>query len=136
MYSQIKKEKKTEMVLDLKEICLTFIAKEFNKIRNFDYTLLNTTHKEIIIERLVNHSLVNYKNKFNNAPSNQSTNFSYRLKLIKSFFNGYLNCLKFTSCIHLDDSFLELVSTQKDVLKFKCLIINRCNNLTGKYEII
>ncbi len=119
------------MVLELKEICLTFIAREFNRIKNFDYTLLNTSHKEIIIERLVNHSLINYQNKFNNTIATQSSNTNYRVKLISSFFNGYLNCLKFNSCSQLDADFLELISTQRNVLRFKSLIINRCNNLTG-----
>ena len=122
------------MVLKLKEICLTCIAKEFHKIASFDYTLLNTSHKEIIIERLINHSLINYENKFNtsnNEINNDLIRLNYRKCLIKNFFNGNLTSIKFNSCHQVNDSFLELIANQINVLKFKCLTINGCNSLTG-----
>ena len=119
------------MVLKLKELCLTFISKEFWQLKNFDHTLLSSQHKEIIIERLANHSLFNYRNKYNNFEIEDESfkNEQYRQKMLDYFFDGFLTYIKFNSCSQLDDSLCVLISKQKNTLKFKSLLINRCHLL-------
>ena len=68
------------MVLKLNELCLSFIAKEFFFLKNFDPNLLHANHKEKIIERLVNHKwIVLDKN-------NTENDNLYQKKMIEYFF--------------------------------------------------
>ena len=124
------------MVLKLKELCLIHVGKEFIKLKLFDGKLLSVNHKEILIGYIVNHGLLNFNNKFNNInDKSEYANQVYRKHLIDNLFNGHLNEIKFISNVQLDDSFFELISNQKNLLKFKSLTINRCPNLTGKNSI-
>ncbi len=133
------------MVLKLKDICLNFIAKEFYSIQSFDNTLLNSTHKEKVIERLGNHDwlkLTDLNENINDKDQLAFRNKLYQESLIHHFFNGRLNCLKFDGCSQLDDHFLKLISEinqlkdEKTKLHFKSLLINRCHYITGKIQFI
>ncbi len=124
------------MVMKLKELCLIQVGKEFINLKLFDRKMLSCTQKEILIEYIANHGLLNYNNKFNNSINkSESTNQVYRKHLVESLFNGHLNEIKFTSNIQLDDSFFELISNQKNLLKFKSLMINKCSSLTGNNQV-
>ncbi len=116
------------MVLKLNEICLNFITKNFYLIPNFDNTFLHTTHKENIIERLSNHDLLN--RPFQHVPSHEQSNS--QISLIKNFFNGSLNCIKFNRCTGLTDSFLKLMTKLSNNLTFSSIYFDKCNQITGK----
>ena len=132
------------MVLKLKDICLNFIAKEFYSIQNFDNTLLNSAHKEKIIERLGNHDWLNYTPNSNDNVNDKDQlafkNKLYQESLVHNFFNGHFHCLKFDGCSQLNDNFLKLISEinhlkdEKTKLHFKLLLINRCHYITGKIK--
>jgi hypothetical protein len=128
------------MVLKLNELCLSFIAREFFLIKNFDHSLLHASHKEKIIERLVNHNwLALEKNTHSLLYSRLETENTdlFQRKLIEYFFNGYQESLKLNHCSQVNDDFLKQISVyNKDAnsnkkLYFRALKINRCQNVTG-----
>ena len=132
------------MVLKLNELCLSFIAKEFYFIKNFDSNLLHANHKEKIIERLVNHKWLALDK--NTTPSLLHSRLQlendnlYQLKMIDYFFNGHQESLKFNDCNQVNDNLLRQISIfNKDEnlnrkLFFKSLKINRCHNITGRLK--
>lgn len=124
----------TDMVLKLREICLNFVTKNFDTISNFDQSLLYSPDKEKIIERLANHNLLSLNNKYNNRKSYSETEEClFRQRLIRNFFTGHLNSIKFNGCTQLDDSFLVmLVQIPANQLVFKSINFYKCRILTGK----
>ena len=125
------------MVLELKELCLSYIAKHFDQIQNFDHSLLHAAHKEKIIERLANHNwLVPEHNDCDSDNEDHVTiqcAQAYQNKLVESFFNGHLNSLTFSECGQLDDAFLEKIAQiSKIKLCFKAFKINKCPNISGE----
>jgi hypothetical protein len=127
------------MVLKLKDICLTCIAKEFDKIENFNSSLLHAAHKEIIIELLANHGLLE-KRPSSASDSNATAeieNATYQQALIDYFFEGHLKSLRFNYCEQLSNKFLTLVAKQASSrLDEKKLIVNSlkivgCKKVTG-----
>jgi hypothetical protein len=119
------------MVLELKDICLNYIAKNFSVINNFNHTLLSSTQKEIIIERLVNHNWLYLLPSSSNIQSIES----YQRSLVKYFFNGHLNAITFNDCNQLNDIFIQLITqlVSSDDLEIKSLAIIKCIKVTGKY---
>lgn len=122
------------MVLKLGEFCLNSIAQNFNTTTNFDFTLLHSSAREKIIERLGNHNLLNYKNKFNedieDSPERESL---YREKLVNNFFHSFLSQVKFDGCQQLDDSFLQLVAERGQNMTVRSIFINQCPKISGEY---
>lgn len=120
------------MVLKLREVCLNSIARSFYTIPNFDSTLLHAGDREKVIERLANHGLLNLHNKFNENDSSSSDELQYRRSLIRSFFYGHLDSVRFDSCFQLDDSFLQLiVQHAPEKLLIRSIAINNCDKLSG-----
>jgi hypothetical protein len=141
------------MVLSLKDICLNFIAKEFDTIPNFNHTLLHAANKETVIERLINHSLLDApsnklaKRKVTSHADLATISAQYQTSLVRNFFNGHLDTLKFNACNQINDRFLRLIkqansdgssssSSDNDdptrvKLHFKSILIRYCPNLTG-----
>ena len=116
------------MVLSLKETSLNYIANSFSQIKNFNHSLLNSHHKQLIIERLTNH------NRLFLAKQSPEQTLNYQTKLVNNFFNGHLNQIKFNSCNQLNDEFVKLlINLVRPVdLMIKSIEINKCVNLTGK----
>ena len=120
------------MVLKLREICLNSIARSFYTISNFDSTLLHAGDREKVIERLANHNLFNLHNKFNEDASSSEDELKYRQSLVRNFFYGHLDSVKFDSCSELDDSFLHLiVKLTPEKLFIRYFTINNCEKLSG-----
>lgn len=120
------------MVLKLREICLNSIARSFYTISNFDSTLLHAGDREKVIERLANHNLFNLHNKFNEDASSAEAELLYRQSLVRNFFYGHLDLVRFDSCSQLDDSFLQLiVRLAPEKLFIRSFAINNCEKLTG-----
>lgn len=120
------------MVLKLGEFCLNSIAKNFNTTANFDFTLLHSSAREKVIERLGNHNLLNYKNKFNEVEDSNEKELIYRQKLVRNFFHGFLNSVKFNKCHQLDDFFLNLIAKEGNSVTIRSISINNCPNISGK----
>jgi hypothetical protein len=139
-----------KMVLSLKDICLNYIAQEFDIIPNFNHALLHSADKETIIERLINHSLLDVpSNKLEQRKVCSQSELTrikaeYQSNLVKNFFNGHLDTLRFNGCNQITDQFLRLIkqknsetslrsdSPVKVKLHFKSILIRYCPNLTGK----
>ena len=142
------------MVLKLRDICLNFVAKEFKQIRNFDPLCLSSSQRELIIERLMDHDLLDLT-AFTDSPLNKnvSTNSmdtnefdwldkSYKRDLIRCFFNGIIRSLTFNINQQVNDQFVKMIRQFGDcdcqhrrALRFRSLCINRCNKITGLYLI-
>ena len=135
------------MVLNLKDICLNYIAKEFDTIPNFNSSLLDAVNKETIIERLINHNLLDVlSNKLETRKIASKADLDklrthYQSSLIKNFFNGYLDTLRFNGCSQVTNDFLRLIkltnndkndiSKTRTKLHFRSVFIRNCSNLTG-----
>ena len=121
------------MVLKLSEICLNFIAKEFTAIKNFDHRLLHSRHKEILIQRFIDHDLFYSQKEFDSKRFNPNLNGTYQQVLVSNFFNGHLDSIQFRFCPQIDDDFLRLVAAQKHYgdLIIKSLLIRKCSNIKG-----
>jgi hypothetical protein len=147
------------MVLSLKDICLNYIAREFDTIPNFNHALLHSADKETIIERLINHSLLDVpSNKLEQRKVSSASELSrmkadYQSSLVHNFFNGHLDTLRFNGCNQITDQFLRLIKQKnsdqslkadrgggdeypaKVRLHFKSILIRYCPHLTGtKYH--
>ena len=131
------------MVLQLKEICLNCVTRNFHTMTNFDFTLLSSLDKEKIIERLGNHNLLSLKNNnkvnFSIAVVSDYNENEYRQNLFEYFFMCNMNSLKFSCCPQLDDLFLKSIidsvicSSRKQVFTVKSISFDRCSELTGIY---
>ncbi len=130
------------MVPKLNELCLSFIAREFFFLKGFDPNLLHSSHKEKIIERLVNHKWIvldknNTLDLFHSSLKLENDNL-YQKKMIEYFFNGHQESLKLNDCIQVNDDLLRKISVlNRDEsfnrkYFFKSLKIKRCQNITGK----
>ena len=120
------------MVLKLKEICISFIARHFDVVPNFDSKLLHSVHKEAIIEQLGNHDLFNYANKFRNCnTSSDSEHFRYQQTIVRNFFDSRMDSLKFNNCVQLNDSFLRLIAATPSFSVRSATFI-RCHQVTGE----
>ena len=119
------------MVLKLKEICISFIARHFDAMPNFDSKLLHSVHKEAIIEQLGNHDLFNYANKFRDCTASASEQFRYQQTIVRYFFDSRMDSLKFNNCVQLNDSFLKLIAATPSFSVRSATFI-RCHQLTGE----
>ena len=105
------------MVLKLIDICMNSISKNLNQIKYLD-VCLTSTQKELIIQRLSNHSQF-YSQNFN--------------IIIKSLFTSNIKFIKFYKCEQINDVFLKLIA-KKSKFQLKSLTITRCDNITGKLD--
>lgn len=106
------------MVLKLIDICMNFITKNLTQVKYLDLCL-TSIQKELIIQRLANHSLFN------------SLNIQF---IIRSLFTSNIKMIKFYRCEQINESLLKLIARQQLITRFqlRLLTICRCDNVTGE----
>lgn len=102
------------MVLKLIDICMNSIAKNLNQIKYLD-VCLTSTQKELLIQRLANHS------QFHNK---------YLSVIVKSLFTSNVKSIKFYKCDQINEIFLKYVAKNAK-FQLKSLTIARCDQVTG-----
>lgn len=135
------------MVLKLRDLCLNFVAKEFKHMRNFDPRCLSSSQRELIIERLLTHDLLDLSCCYSSSKHRRSTTSStsgtndeldnqHKRDLIRCFFNGTIQALTLNASQHVNDDFVKMIrqfgASEKALpLRFRSLCINRCRNISG-----